>query len=156
MNVVKSYAWEDSFLDRIMNVRRSELEWIKKNSLLNGFNAFVIGAVPVLVTVATFAVYISMGNNLTAATAFTSISLFNVLRMPLIMLPQVITQWTTAQVHNLIHSRPIFSLEIGTIFVALQVTHFLCISILPGPCTITVQAALDIWIFSHTSFSWHA
>jgi ABC-type multidrug transport system fused ATPase/permease subunit len=98
MNVVKSYAWEDSFLDRIMNVRRSELEWIKKNSLLNGFNAFVIGAVPVLVTVATFAVYISMGNNLTAATAFTSISLFNVLRMPLIMLPQVITQWTTAQV----------------------------------------------------------
>lgn len=98
MNVIKCYAWEDSFLDRLMNIRRSELEWIKKNSLLNGINTFVIGAVPVLVTVATFAVYISMGNTLTAATAFTSISLFNVLRMPLIMLPQVVTQWTTAQV----------------------------------------------------------
>lgn len=98
MNVIKCYAWEDSFLDRLMNIRRSELEWIKKNSLLNGINTFIIGAVPVLVTVATFAVYISMGNTLTAATAFTSISLFNVLRMPLIMLPQVISQYTTAVV----------------------------------------------------------
>ena len=68
--------------------------------MLNGINTFVIGAVPVLVTVCVFAVYISMGNTLTAATAFTSISLFNVLRMPLIMLPQVITQWTTAQVRS--------------------------------------------------------
>ena len=37
MNVVKCYAWEDSFLDRLMNVRRHELEWIKVLRLPQSF-----------------------------------------------------------------------------------------------------------------------
>ena len=44
---------------------------------------------PIAVSLTSFAVYVLMGHELTAATAFTSIALFNVLRFPLAMFPQV-------------------------------------------------------------------
>jgi hypothetical protein len=48
--------------------------------------------VPTLVSISTFAVYTLMGNTLTAADAFTSLALFNLLRFPLAMLPSAIAQ----------------------------------------------------------------
>jgi hypothetical protein len=50
---------------------------------------FTWNVVPIAVSLTSFAVYVLMGNELTAATAFTSIALFNVLRFPLAMFPQV-------------------------------------------------------------------
>ena len=50
---------------------------------------FLLNAIPTLVSVLTFTAYIVLGNELTAAKAFTSLSLFTVLRMPLFQLPQV-------------------------------------------------------------------
>ena len=50
---------------------------------------FLLNAIPTLVSVLTFAAYILLGHELTAAKAFTSLSLFTVLRMPLFQLPQV-------------------------------------------------------------------
>ena len=51
--------------------------------------SFILNAIPTLVSVLTFTAYILLGHKLTAAKAFTSISLFTVLRMPLFQLPQV-------------------------------------------------------------------
>jgi len=48
--------------------------------------------VPTLVSISTFAVYTLLGNTLTAADAFTSLALFNLLRFPLAMLPSAIAQ----------------------------------------------------------------
>ena len=45
-----------------------------------------------LVTVVAFGAYALLGNEMTAAKAFTSISLFAVLRFPLYTFPQLITQ----------------------------------------------------------------
>ena len=42
------------------------------------------------VSIATFAIYVLTGNELTASKAFVAISLFNILRFPLVMLPNVI------------------------------------------------------------------
>ena len=50
---------------------------------------FILNAIPTLVSVLTFTAYILLGHKLTAAKAFTSLSLFTVLRMPLFQLPQV-------------------------------------------------------------------
>jgi hypothetical protein len=50
---------------------------------------FTWNVVPIAVSLTSFAVYVLMGHELTAATAFTSIALFNVLRFPLAMFPQV-------------------------------------------------------------------
>lgn len=45
---------------------------------------------PSQVSLATFAIYVLTGNELTASKAFVAISLFNILRFPLVMLPNVI------------------------------------------------------------------
>ena len=55
-------------------------------------NSFILNSLPVMVTVISFAVYTLLGGNLTPARAFTSLSLFAVLRFPLFMLPNMITQ----------------------------------------------------------------
>lgn len=46
-------------------------------------------AIPLLVAILTFTSYIALGNTLDVATALTSLALFDLLRFPLFMLPQV-------------------------------------------------------------------
>jgi ABC-type multidrug transport system fused ATPase/permease subunit len=47
-------------------------------------------AIPLVVSILTFASYIALGNTLDVATALTSLALFDLLRFPLFMLPQVL------------------------------------------------------------------
>lgn len=55
-------------------------------------NTFMLNSIPVVVTVVSFGMYTLLGGDLTPAKAFTSLSLFSVLRFPLFMLPNVVTQ----------------------------------------------------------------
>ena len=45
---------------------------------------------PVLVNVCTFSIYVLLGNELTATTAFTSLALFEVLQFPLTAFPRIV------------------------------------------------------------------
>ncbi|CAN1227639.1 ABC transporter C family member 2 [Linum grandiflorum] len=98
MDTVKCYAWENSFQAKVQSVRDDELSWFRKASLLGALNGFIINSIPVLVTVVSFGVFTLLGGNLTPAVAFTSLSLFAVLRFPLFMLPNMITQVVNANV----------------------------------------------------------
>lgn len=53
---------------------------------------------PTIVPVATFSAYLLLGNSLSSAEAFVSLALFNVLRYPLFLLPQLLQQVTQARV----------------------------------------------------------
>lgn len=53
---------------------------------------------PILMSLATFAAYSFLYGDLTPATAFTALSLFNVLRFPLTMFPNTITNSVEANV----------------------------------------------------------
>ena len=57
MQVVKFYAWENSFENRIGNVRTKELDLLWRAKRLQMINSFFINSVPIFVTVVTFAVY---------------------------------------------------------------------------------------------------
>ncbi|XP_042459531.1 ABC transporter C family member 2-like [Zingiber officinale] len=92
MDTVKCYAWEQSFQSKVQTVRNDELSWFRSAQLLAAFNSFLLNSIPVFVTVASFGVYSLLGGDLTPAKAFTSLSLFAVLRFPLFMLPNLITQ----------------------------------------------------------------
>jgi ABC-type bacteriocin/lantibiotic exporter with double-glycine peptidase domain len=92
MDTVKCYAWENSFQSKVQTVRDDELSWFRKAQLLSAFNMFILNSIPVLVTVVSFGVFSLLGGDLTPARAFTSLSLFSVLRFPLFMLPNIITQ----------------------------------------------------------------
>ncbi|XP_024518371.1 ABC transporter C family member 2 isoform X2 [Selaginella moellendorffii] len=98
MDVVKCYAWEDSFSSKVQNVRNDELSWFRKAQLLSAINSFLLNSIPVFVTVLAFGIYTLLGGKLTPAKAFTSLSLFSVLRFPLFMFPTLITQAVNAKV----------------------------------------------------------
>ena len=59
--------------------------------LLIFFFYFVYDHIVPQVSLATFAIYVLLGNELTATKTFVAISLFNILRFPLMMLPHVVT-----------------------------------------------------------------
>ena len=67
-----------SMWDRIQAVRNQELGTLWKSFIIQAFFGFTLNTIPVLVSVLTFGVYVLLGHRLTAAEAFTSLSLFTV------------------------------------------------------------------------------
>ncbi|KAF3450334.1 hypothetical protein FNV43_RR06414 [Rhamnella rubrinervis] len=98
MDTVKSYAWETSFQSRVQSIRDDELSWFRKAQLLSAFNSFILNSIPVVVTVISFGMFTLLGGDLTPARAFTSLSLLSVLRYPLNMLPNILSQVVNANI----------------------------------------------------------
>lgn len=78
--------------------------WYPLHFYLFQLNSFILNSIPVVVIVISFGVFSLLGGDLTPARAFTSLSLFAVLRFPLFMLPNIITQVSnvSSQSHMLI------------------------------------------------------
>jgi ATP-binding cassette subfamily C (CFTR/MRP) protein 1 len=92
MDIVKCYAWESSFQTKVLDIREDEIGWFRKSQLLAAVNSFLLNSIPVCVTILAFGMFSLLGNDLTPAKAFTSLSLFAVLRFPLFMFPSLVTQ----------------------------------------------------------------
>lgn len=90
--VLKLYAWEPSFQEQVLAVRKEELRVLRKAAYFNAIASFFWTCAPFLVSLTTFAVYVMSDDNnvLDAQKAFVSLSLFNILRFPLSMLPMLI------------------------------------------------------------------
>lgn len=93
VKVVKLYAWENSFLKNLISFRDKELEYLKRILTLDAVQTFLWQCSPFVVALVSFAVYVNVddANVLDAEKAFVSISLFNLLRFPLTMLPNLVT-----------------------------------------------------------------
>uniref|UniRef100_A0A8C0GNK0 Uncharacterized protein n=1 Tax=Chelonoidis abingdonii TaxID=106734 RepID=A0A8C0GNK0_CHEAB len=93
IKILKLFAWEPSFERQVGEIRVRELKGLLDFTNLQAFSIFIFSCAPFLVSVASFAVYVMVDekNVLDAQKAFTSISLFNVLRFPMAMLPMVIS-----------------------------------------------------------------
>ena len=99
IKVIKLYAWEFPFLKRIFGTRKKEVDYLYKAAYLNGVNTFTFTLLPFLVSLVTFLVYVyGMGKPLTSNKAFVTLSLFNILRAPLNMLPMLIAFLVQASV----------------------------------------------------------
>ncbi|XP_034083351.1 canalicular multispecific organic anion transporter 2 isoform X2 [Gymnodraco acuticeps] len=100
IKVLKLYAWENSFKEKVLDIRQKELNVLRKTAYLGALSTMAWTSAPFLVALTTFAVYVSIDENniLDAEKAFVSLSLFNILRFPLNMLPQVISSMVQASV----------------------------------------------------------
>lgn len=105
MKVIKFYAWERSFLGKVSEVRKEELASLRNTAYIRCINFLIMSIGPVFVSVATFTMFgimYAITNNdehkLTAAKAFTALSLLNVLRYPLIFFPSVVSSIADARV----------------------------------------------------------
>uniref|UniRef100_A0A8C6TSD5 ABC-type glutathione-S-conjugate transporter n=1 Tax=Neogobius melanostomus TaxID=47308 RepID=A0A8C6TSD5_9GOBI len=100
IKVLKLYAWEKSFIQKVLAIRQKELNVLRKTAILGALSTMAWTSAPFMVALTTFAVYVTVDENnvLDAEKAFVSLSLFNILRFPLNMLPQVISSLVQASV----------------------------------------------------------
>lgn len=98
MKIIKLQAWEESFEKRILALRDIELKLLWRYIIGNSLSIMLWSMTPLAVALATFAAYISSGHQLEVASALTSLALFDILRFPLFMLPQVINNIVEAGV----------------------------------------------------------
>lgn len=100
IKVLKLYAWENSFKEQVMRIRNEEVKILRKHAYLNAGTTLAWNCTPVFVSLFTFMVYILSDekNILDAEKAFVALSLFNILRFPMMMLPNMISSLVQAQV----------------------------------------------------------
>ncbi|XP_037884213.1 multidrug resistance-associated protein 1 isoform X6 [Glossina fuscipes] len=100
IKVLKLYAWEPSFEKKVLEIRDKEIATLKSTAYLNASTSFLWSCAPFLVSLVTFATYVLIDENnvLDATKTFVSLSLFNILRFPLTMLPMLISNMVQTQV----------------------------------------------------------
>lgn len=112
MKVLKLYAWEPSFESQVLDVRKKEIKVLKKAAYLNAGTSFIWTCTPFMVSQIDFHphltnyflimrfqvtffmfmtyVLVNDANILTPDIVFVSISLLNIMRMPMTVLPFMI------------------------------------------------------------------
>ncbi|KAJ3255495.1 hypothetical protein HK103_006226 [Boothiomyces macroporosus] len=99
IKVLKLYAWEKPFYEKINAIRELELFTLKNIAYLQCCTSFTWSCTPFLVSFTTFAIYSVFGSEpLTSTKVFVSLSLFNLLGFPLAAFPQVIASVVEASV----------------------------------------------------------
>lgn len=80
-------AWEDSFLDRVNELRNEELAVLRRFNVMEAMVIVVFLVLPVWMSLTTFGVYAGTGHKMNPGSVFRVVALFNALRFPLINLP---------------------------------------------------------------------
>ena len=83
-------------LARVHEMRRKEMVGVRKLLIIRAANQAIAMSIPLLASVVTFAVYSATGHSQDPAQIWTSISLLNLLRMPLMLLPNSLSTITDA------------------------------------------------------------
>ena len=91
IRIIKFFAWEHRFSDIVNEKRAAELRALRSKYILWAFAVAVWNTVPVVITFFSFLVYtVGEEKPLYPSIAFTAISLFNILRVPLDQLGDMI------------------------------------------------------------------
>jgi ABC-type bacteriocin/lantibiotic exporter with double-glycine peptidase domain len=92
IRVIKFYGWELSFQKMVEKIRKKEIKTLIQSSLISAASSLYWACAPVIVAGVAFGTFllIDKNNNLDPNTAFVSLTLFNMLRFPLNILPNII------------------------------------------------------------------
>lgn len=90
MKLVKYYAWEQYFERQIAAIRKRELRCQARSAVIKTINTAMVFGTPPVTACVIFTTYQLASGNLTATLAFTTLSLFNILRFPLVVLPKAL------------------------------------------------------------------
>ena len=91
MRVIKYYAWESAFAERVRAIRDKEVKLIWASQKVGALFGVALFSTPVFIAVCSLGSYSLAGKTLTASTAYTALALFNMLRFPLILVPFLLT-----------------------------------------------------------------
>ncbi|XP_076307522.1 multidrug resistance-associated protein 1-like isoform X1 [Tachypleus tridentatus] len=105
IKVLKLYAWEIPFINQVTNVRNDEINLLRTYAFNNAGVAFIWGCAPFMIAITSFVTFLLIDENniLDATTAFVSLTLFNMLRFSLVVLPDMISNivQTRVSIHRL-------------------------------------------------------
>mmetsp|Transcript_5471 Transcript_5471/g.6020 ORF Transcript_5471/g.6020 Transcript_5471/m.6020 type:complete len:1426 (+) Transcript_5471:82-4359(+) len=100
IRVIKFYAWEKPFGKEVGKIRGAEMKALTQLAYVSavGFSLILLSA-PILQPIMVFAVYVNVQNkSLDAATAFTTVALFNIMRFPFAFLPMGLLQYIQSMI----------------------------------------------------------
>ncbi|TPX49645.1 hypothetical protein SeMB42_g02545 [Synchytrium endobioticum] len=93
IRIIKYLAWEEKFAEKVIKARDAELSQLIRIMAVHVFQHLLWTCLPLFVSIATFFFYtVVAGRDLDAATAFSTLALFNVLHFPLMIFPEAIVQ----------------------------------------------------------------
>jgi ABC-type multidrug transport system fused ATPase/permease subunit len=99
IRVIKFYAWEIAFAEKVAVIRNRELELLKQMAYIVAIGfTLILQAAPIIQPILIFFAYVKLGNTLDAATSFTTISLFNIMQQPFAFLPLGLAQYSQSLV----------------------------------------------------------
>ncbi|KAG9127510.1 hypothetical protein FRC07_012919 [Ceratobasidium sp. 392] len=110
MRIIKLFAWELPFMERIGEYRRTEMSYLRSRLTLRSFNNAFAFSLPTLATVLSFVIYSASGHPLEPGIIFSSLSLFVLLRTPMTFLPVALNAITDAS-NAIQRLQPIFMAE---------------------------------------------
>jgi ABC-type multidrug transport system fused ATPase/permease subunit len=91
MRILKLHAWESTYLDKLLKLRDTERNYLKKYLYTCSAIAFLFWASPTLVSVAAFGVCILVQKPLTAGTVLSALATFRILQEPIYNLPELVS-----------------------------------------------------------------
>lgn len=99
LQIIKIQAWEENFRTKLSNLRNIEMLKLRRYFITSAISVSMYSSTPLLVSLATFGAYTMIGqNHLDVAQALTALALFDILRFPLFMLPQIINRIIEASI----------------------------------------------------------
>ncbi|KZS90158.1 multidrug resistance-associated ABC transporter [Sistotremastrum niveocremeum HHB9708] len=98
IRLLKYYAWEAFYADKIAGVRKSEINTIKITAFARALMISFVTFIPIMASILSFITYALTGHKLTTGVIFSSLQLFNIIRMPLAFIPLVFSTCSDAVV----------------------------------------------------------
>lgn len=100
IRIIKFYAWERPFGSEVGRVREKEVEGLTKLAYTSaiGFSLILLSA-PIIQPILVFLTYVAIQSKpMDAATAFTTVALFNIMRFPFAFLPMGLLQYIQSKI----------------------------------------------------------
>jgi len=100
IRIIKFYAWEKPFGKEVGRLRQKEVEALTKLAYVTavGFSIILLST-PIVQPIIVFVTYVSIQDEpLSAATAFTTVALFNIMRFPFAFMPMGLLQYIQSKI----------------------------------------------------------
>lgn len=98
IRILKYYAWEAPYEKKLNAIRDIEITNLANMNYIMPLFILLIICVPIVMPIVMFYTYVRLGNQLDAAKAFTTLSLFSLILVPVYLIPQFIQQLLVAKI----------------------------------------------------------
>lgn len=97
IKIIKYFGWEKIALSRILELRKIESSNIMSQAVLKGLTDVISTAFPLIISIVVFSIYQIEFSDLTPATAYTVLSLFNLIQVPLSIVGHLMVTYVNAK-----------------------------------------------------------